>query len=189
VRLNFDLPIAADIEVEAEYNIGSEGYIPRYFDRLYTLERQSTLGVNTSKAVLDAPASHGYNLRASANVLKTVSLFLEAKDQFPFEANRGTNSGMLTAGASFFLLFFGGGATLSQAGMRDYDPTGLFGAGFIFSAEGRVALLANIMHIVGRYYRVHNPLDATLASRQYETIEGALIGLEINLDFNVPIPL
>ncbi len=189
VRANLEIPVIGDVDIEAEYNLGSDGYVPRYFDRLYFLERNRIFGTDLKKSNADAPMSHGYKLKANANIVKTISLFLEAQDQFPFQPSRGTNSAMLTAGASFFFMMFGAGATVSQAGIRQYTQPGLFGSGFILTAEGRVTLIANVIHIVGRYYRVHDPVDLNLVNRDYDVLEGALVGLEINFDLNTPIPL
>jgi hypothetical protein len=189
IRADLELPVAIDLNIEAEGNIGSRGYVPRYFDRLYFIERTQTFGTAQTKAALAAPASFGFNLRASANIAKTVSLFLEARDQFPFNPNEGSNAGAVTAGASLFFLFFGGSVTMSQAGIRDYTNFGgLMGPGWVFTAEGRVALLANIIHIVGRYYRVHDPVDINLIDREFNVIEGTMVGLEINFDLNTPFP-
>ncbi len=189
IRADFEFPVAVDLNIELEGNVGSRGYIPRYFDRLYFIERSQTFGTASTKAALAAPASYGFNLKASANIAKTLSLFVEARDQFPFNTNEGTNAGALTAGASLFFLFFGGSVTMSQAGIRDYlNFGGLMGPGWVFTAEGRVALLANIIHIVGRYYRVHDPIYINLIDRNYDVIEGTMVGLEINFDLNTPFP-
>jgi hypothetical protein len=188
-RVVFDIPVLAQIEIGGDYNFGTRGYIPRYFDRLYFIERDQMFGSTLTKASGVAPSSHGYNLRIGANILKTVSLFLEGRDQIPFYADEGTNSAMLTAGASFWFMFFGGGATVSQAGVREYGAPGLMGSGFVMTAEGRVALLANVVHIVGRYYRVHDPVDINLDNREFNVLQGTLIGLEVNFDLNTPFPL
>jgi hypothetical protein len=189
VRAELTIPVVADLSFEADYNFGSRGYVPRYFDRLYFLERDRMFGSTLPKSTAVAPASHGYNLNVTANVLKTLSFYVEARDQIPFFADEGTNSAIITAGAGFFALFFGANATLSQAGIREYLAPGLFGAGFIFTAEGRVALFANVVHLVGRYYRVHEPHDIDLLNRDYDVLEGTLVGLEINFDLNTPFPM
>jgi hypothetical protein len=188
-RVVFDIPIVAQIEISGDYNFGTRGYVPRYFDRLYFLERDQMFGSTMTKASAVAPASHGYNLRVGANIMKTVSVFLEGRDQIPFYGDEGTNSAMLTGGASFWFMFFGGGATVSQAGIREYGAPGLMGSGFVLTAEGRVALLANVVHIVGRYYRVHDPVDINLDNRDFNVLQGTLIGLEVNFDLNTPFPL
>lgn len=188
VRAVVDIPIIAQIEVAADYNFSSRGYVPRYFDRLYFLERDQMFGSTLQKASAVAPASHGFNIRVAANILKTLSLFAETRDQVPFYADEGTNSAVLTGGASFWFLFFGGGATISQAGIREYFSPGMFGSGFVMTAEARVALVANVVHIVGRYYRVHDPVDVDLQDRDFNVLQGTLVGLEVNFDLNTPFP-
>jgi hypothetical protein len=191
IRLLANIPVLGSLSFNGEYNAGSHGYVPRYFDRLYFLERDSVLGTDLAKSSIDAPASHGYMLRFSANVLDTVSLFLEAKDQFAFDPTEGANSAEITLGASFFYLFFGGGLNIAQAGIQEYGAPDFFDAGFVVTADGRVALVANIFHIVGRYYRVHEPgqLSISGTGTDYEVLQGAMIGLELNLDFGLPMNL
>lgn len=168
-------------DIDAEYNVGSDGYVPRYFDRLYTIDREDVLGVDgdAAKAGLDAPASHGYRVRLSTGFLEMFTAFLEAQDQFPMDFNRGINSARLNAGLSGWFAFIGGSVSVSQSGITEYTSPGLMGPGFVFVAEGRVAVLLNILHIVARHYRTHVP-DSSGTDFTVET--GTLVGLEVNLD-------
>ena len=189
LSFGLDLPMMLRFNIDAEYNIGSQGYVPRYFDRLYFIERDLAFGSKLGKSELMAPASHGYDLKLGVTFVNMLSFFLEARDQAPLIANQGKNSASLTAGASFFWLMFGGSATMSQAGIQRYADSDLFRSGFIFTAEGRIALIANLFHVVGRYYRIHEPDDITVAGGSYTVLEGALIGLELNFDLTTPLPL
>ena len=191
LRLSANIPVLGSIKFDGEYNAGTTGYVPRYFDRLYFLERETIFGTDTAKSVAAAPASHGYALRLSGNIFDVVSFFVEAKDQFAFDSTLGSNSGELSMGASFFYLFFGGGIVASQAGIQEYSAPDFFDAGFVVAADGRVALVGNIFHLVGRYYRVHQPgeLGLTGTNASYEVLEGAMVGLELNLDFGLPFNL
>lgn len=168
-------------DISGEYDIGTDGYVPRYFDRTYFLERSRLFGTDYAKAAADVPASHGYNLRLKAGLLESLTVFAEAQDQIAFDSSRGGNSGRLTLGASGFLLFFGGHVSVTQAGIRDYLAPNFFGTGFMASAEGRVALLANVFHVVGRLWRVHDELPRASGPLKYVD-QGAMLGLEINLD-------
>ena len=191
IRLAAHIPVLGSIKFDGEYNAGTNGYVPRYFDRLYFLERETMLGTEMAKSVAASPSSHGYALRLSGNLLDIFSFFLEAKDQFAFDPTLGSNSGELSMGASFFYLFFGGGIVASQAGIQEYGAPDFFDAGFVVAADGRVALVGNIFHLVGRYYRVHEPGDLGLAGTNsgYDVLEGAMVGLELNLDFGLPFNL
>ena len=181
-RFLLDLPIAR-LELSGEYNVGSDGYVPRYFDRLYMVERNNVFGTGRNKARLDTPASHGYLMHAAATLWNTVSLFGEWRDQFPFNWDRGANSAALTLGGSFFFQFIGANMTVSQAGIQSYTEPDFFGQGFVFTAEGRIALVGNILHLIGRYYRIHNGEGPHDKGLDYELIEGSVIGMELNLDF------
>ena len=168
------------LDLDAEYNFSSSRYVPRYFDRLYAVEREALYGQEgLSKAGSVAPASHGYKLRASAGLFEWLTIFLEAQDQFPFDPSEGNNSARFALGASGWLLFFGGNIFVSQAGIDTYSAPGITGPGFLMVAEGRVALLANVLHIIARHYRVHQPIAGESG---YNLESGTLIGMEVNLD-------
>ncbi len=170
------------IDIDGEYNVGSDGYVPRYFDRLYAIDRSSPLGIEgtEAKAGFDSPASHGYRLRMGVGFLEMFTGFLEATDQFPMDWTRGSNSGRVNAGLSGWFAFFGGSVSVSQSGVDDYLSPSFFGPGFVFLAEGRVALFLNILHLVGRYYYANDP--TSVGSDEYEVRTGTLVGLEVNLD-------
>ncbi|MCP4504266.1 MAG: hypothetical protein GY822_30475 [Deltaproteobacteria bacterium] len=183
VELMFDLA-GFRLDLDFEYSFATDGYVPRYFDRLYATERFSVLGRSqVAKAGLDTPASHGYRVRASAGILEMFTVFAEAHDQFAFDGLRGGNSATFTAGASGWVGFFGGNVVVSQSGVSQYSAPGVLGPGFVFLAEGRVAVpfVFNTVHFIGRYYKVHD-VDPDSADG-FTAIEGALVGMEINLDF------
>lgn len=180
VTAMFDV-LGVRFDVSGGYGIGTDAYVPRYFDRTYYLERTRLFGTGYTKAAADAPASHGYNLRVRAGLLEAITLFAEAADQLPFDTTRGTNSARVTVGASGFFLFFGGHVAVTQAGIHEYWNPGFFDTGFMATAEGRVALLANIFHIVGKAWRVHDELPRPNGPLKYVD-QGAMLGLEVNLD-------
>jgi hypothetical protein len=78
------------------------------------------------------------------------------------------------------LFFFGGAITATQTGITDYGRPALFGPGFVVTAEGRVALLANIVHVVGRWWRAHVPVGTEKDG--YVVSDGTSLGLELNFD-------
>lgn len=176
----FDV-LGVRFDLGGQYNVGTDAYVPRYFDRAYYLERTNVFGADATKAAIDAPASHGYMLRAKAGLLESITLFAEAADQFAFDPTRGSNSGRVTVGASGFVLFFGGNVSVTQAGIEDYLEPDIFGTGFMLTAEGRIALLLNVFHLVGRYWRVHDEVKRNGSPISYVD-EGAMLGLEVNFD-------
>lgn len=180
-QLMFDV-MGLRFAVDGELNFGTDGYQARYFDRLYTLERISAFG-DSGKPKMDVerPASWGYSLRTQVGFAEMVTAFAEARDQFPMDPARGSNSAQLTVGASTFLLFFGGAVTASQTGITDYAHPNLLGPGFVVTAEGRVAVVANILHLVGRTWRAHIP--AGDSPDDFIVSDGTTVGLELNLDF------
>jgi hypothetical protein len=164
-----------------ELNFGGEGYVPRYFDRLYMLERGAAFGSGKPKLDIERPASWGYQARTSVGYMEAITAFVEARDQMPMDEARGSSSGQITAGASGFVFFFGGALTASQTGITNYADPQFGGPGFVVTAEGRVALAANIVHLVGRWWRAHEP--AGDSPDDYVINEGTMLGLEVNLDF------
>jgi hypothetical protein len=173
--------LGARLELGGQYHMGTDAYVPRYFDRAYYLERNNVFGANATKAAIDAPASQGYLLRAKVGLLESLTLFGEAADQFAFDSTRGANSGRVTVGASGFLLFFGGNVAITKAGIQDYRKPDLLGPGFIMTAEGRVALLLNVFHVVGRYWRLHDEVKRNGDFIAFVD-EGVMLGLEVNFD-------
>lgn len=160
-----------------EYRAGSDGYIPRYFDRLYMLERQKLVAGHRPKAAIAAPASHGFQLRIQASLWDHVSAFWETSDLFAFDSSAFANNGRMTVGLSTWLWPAGLHLTLSQTGIRDYLRPAIGGAGFVAMGEVRAALLYDWVFVVGRYWRIHQPLH-TSSENAYNVEEGALIGLE-----------
>lgn len=170
------------VDVGGELNGGTEGYQARYFDRLYAIERVSSFGdLGKPKVDIERPASWGYSLRTSAGFNEMFTAFVEARDQFPMDPTRGSSSAQLTAGASAFVLFFGGAVTASQTGITDYLQPNLLGPGFVVTAEGRVAVVANLLHLVGRAWRAHIP--AGDSPDDFIISDGTTLGLEVNFDF------
>lgn len=180
MKLMFDV-FGVRVDVDGEYNVGTDAYVPRYFDRLYAIERELLYGTDHTKASADAPASHGYGLKLSAGILESITLYAEASDQFAFDDTRGANSARVTVGAAGWVFFFGGNVSLTQAGIHEYLDPHLGGPGFMAVAEGRVALIANVFHVVGRYWRVH-AAGASGEPTDVSVDQGALMGLEVNLD-------
>ena len=43
-----------------------------------------------------------------------------------------------------------------------------------------MALVMNMVHLVGRYYRIHEPVGTK--EDRFSKLEGTMVGLEINLD-------
>lgn len=169
------------LDALAEMNFGTDGYVPRYFDRLYAIERVRSFGVDKAKVDVDRPGSWGYQLRTSVGFMESITGFVEVKDQMPWDTSRGGSNGQLTVGASGFVFFFGGAVTASQTGIRDFAHPDFLGPGFVVTAEGRVALVANVLHVVGRWWRAHVP--AGDSADDYVVTEGNTVGLELNLDF------
>lgn len=167
-------------DATGELNFGGEGYVPRYFDRLYALERGQALGADKPKIDVERPSSWGYQLRTSVGFMEMITAFVEARDQLPFDPTRGSGSGQITVGASGFLFFFGGAVTATQTGITDYERPDLLGRGFVVTAEGRVALVANTIHLVGRWWRAHVP--AGDSPHEFLVNEGTTMGVELNLD-------
>jgi hypothetical protein len=172
--------MGARADLMPELNFGTDGYVPRYFDRIYRLERTASLGADKPKLELDRPASWGWQMRAQSSFMKSVTAFAEARDQFPFDPARGAHSAQLTAGASAWLLFMGGSVVASQTGITDYLDPGFFGPGFVVTGEARVGVILNTLHIVGRAWRAH--IAAGDSKDDYIVNTGATIGIEANLD-------
>ncbi len=176
LQLMFDIGgVRAD--VDGEFNWGSDGYQPRMFDRLYTLERVSTLGTGKPKLALDRPGSWGYQARAQLGVLEMVTVFAEIKDQLPLDEQRGSGNLTTTVGASTWIVMAGGAVTATQTGIGQNQ---LLGPGFVVTAEGRVGLILNVLHLVGRAWRAH--VAAGDDAGEYVVDEGASLGLEVNFD-------
>ncbi len=169
------------LDANAEMNFGTDGYVPRYFDRLYALERDGVIGGDKSKLDIDRPASWGWQGRLSAGYMEALTAFVETKDQLPFDGARGRHSGTVTAGVSAFVFFLGGAVTASQTGITDYANPHVGGPGFVVTAEGRIALLVNTVHLVGRWWHANVP--AGDSPDDYVIDEGSTVGVEMNLDF------
>lgn len=169
------------LDASGELNFGGEGYVPRYFDRLYMIERGAAFGSSKPKLDIERPASWGYQARTSVGYMEAITAFVEVRDQMPMADARGSSSGQITAGASGFVFFFGGAVTASQTGITNYAQPSFGGPGFVVTAEGRVALAANIVHLVGRWWRAHEP--AGNSPDDFVINEGTALGLEVNLDF------
>lgn len=167
----------ARIDVDAEFNAGTDGYQPRMFDRLYTLERVQALGTGKPKLLLERPASWGWQTRAQVSLLESLTLFGELRDQAAFDPTLGRNNLTATMGASVFVLIAGGAVTATQTGLGDNS---LFGPGFVVTGEGRVAVVANIIHVVGRMWRAHIAAGDDVG--EFVVDEGASVGVEINFD-------
>lgn len=169
------------LDASGELFYGSDGYVPRYFDRLYAIERVRAFGADKPKLDVGRPASWGYQLRVSAGVFETVTAFVEARDQFPLDPSRGASSGQLTVGASAFFVVAGGSVTASQTGISDVNEAALFGPGFIVTGEGRVALAPiNLVSLVVRAWRAHVP--AGDSPDDFLVVNGASAGIELNFD-------
>jgi hypothetical protein len=175
-QLMFDA-LGARVDVEASAHAGSDGYQPRMFDRLYALERQRAFGATKPKLLLDRPASWGWDVRAQAGLFEAVTTFIEVRDQAPFDPTRGGRNLTATVGASTWLVLAGASVTATQT---DLTRQAVFGPGFVVTAEGRVALLLNVLHLVGRGWRAHVP--AGVAPGDYVVDEGVTVGVELNLD-------
>lgn len=167
----------ARVDVEAEFNAGTDGYQPRMFDGLYTLERLQTLGSGKPKLLLERPASWGWQTRAQVGLFEMATLFAEMRDQAPFDEALGRHNLTATVGASAFVLMAGGSLTATQTGIGD---NAFFGPGFVVTGEGRVALVANVIHVVGRVWRAH--VAAGDDPGEFVVDEGASAGVEVNFD-------
>lgn len=181
LQLMFDA-VGFRFDLASELNAGTDGYQARYFDRLYAIERVASLGTGGKPKIdVERPASWGYTLRAGGGFAELFTAFVEARDQFPMDPVRGANSAQVTVGASAFVLMVGGAVTATQAGISDYLHPNLLGPGFVVTGEGRVALVANVLHVVGRAWRAH--LAAGDSPDDYIVNEGTTLGIEVNLDF------
>lgn len=177
----FDV-LGTRFDVNGEYTLGTDAYVPRYFDRAYFVERNRLIGTDWTKATADAPASHGYNVRLKAGLFESLTAYVEANDNFAFDPSRGSNSARVTGGLSGFFMFLGGHVSATQAGIQNYLDPGFGGPGFLLTAEGRIALVANVFHIVGRYWRLHDELQRASGERTPFVEQGAMAGIEVNLD-------
>lgn len=167
----------SNIKGIVEGSLGQRGYVPRYFDRLYMADRMSVVGVGSAKATWAAPPNAGYRVRLSGKIFNNAAAFVEATDLYDLESPEGRHNLTLTGGADVWFGMVGLSGTVSQVGLGTDAALGA-APGFLAMGEGRVALLANVMHIVGRgWYATRTgeggqPLSETAAS----------IGLEFNLD-------
>ncbi len=165
-------------EADVEANAGTDGYSPRYFDRLYFLERDNAFGSGgKAKAALLRPSSWGFRSRLDVSVLETFALFGELRDQRLFADAVAPSQMQATVGASMFLLMAGGSIIATQTGIGDND---LFGPGFVVTAEGRVALLLNVVHVVARAWQAHVPGGDDPGEFLIE--RGMTAGVEVNFD-------
>jgi hypothetical protein len=180
IQSGFDL-FGVRLSGTGEYRTGSDGYIPRYFDRLYMIERQQLLSGNQPKAAIGAPASHGYLFRGNAGLGDYLSLFMEASDLFAYDFAAFANNGRVTLGMATWLWVAGLNITLTQTGIQDYLKPNLGGAGFVALGEARASLIGSWVYVVGRYWRIHQPNAAT-SGPGYDVEEGALIGFETNFN-------
>ena len=174
-RFMWDM-VACRLDVDAEANVGGDGYSPRYFDRLYFLERTSTIGGGKPKLVLERPASWGYRARADVSLLKALTLFGEMRDQRTMQGVAPSNL-TTTVGATAWVLMAGAAVTATQIGLGDNE---LVGSGFVATVEGRVGLVLNIVHVVGRAWEAH--LAAGDNRGQFVVERGVSGGLEVNFD-------
>ena len=177
LQLMFDFA-GVRMDGSAEVNLAGENYQPRYFDRLYTLERNTALADGKPKSDLDRPGSWGYSAHIQAGILEAVTLFGDVRDQQPFDPTRGDSSMTLTAGGSVWLGFFGGSLIATQTNVLDNR---LLGPGFVVTAEGRLGVLFNTLHLVGRTWRAHVP--AGDSPGDFVVDSGGTMGLEVNFDF------
>jgi hypothetical protein len=175
VRASFDVA-GTRIDVDGAGHVGGDGYQPRVFDRLYVLERDRAFGADKPKLLLERPASFGWDVRAQVGFFEALTAFVEARDQAPVDPSRGASNLTTTLGASAWLLFAGATVTATQT---DAARSALFGPGFVVTGEGRVALVLNVLHVVGRVWRAHVPAGAP---GDYVVDEGTTLGLELNLD-------
>ena len=165
------------IEADVEGNVGGDGYAPRYFDRLYFIERTSALGAAKPKAALARPASWGYRGRLDVGVLEMLTLFGELRDQRASGDTTSPSNMQATVGAAGFFMLAGASVTATQTGLGDND---IFGPGFVVTGEGRVALLFNVLHVVGRAWQAHVPGGDDPGEFLVE--RGMTAGLEVNFD-------
>jgi hypothetical protein len=167
------------IDVDAEANVGSDGYVPRYFDRLYFLERTRTLGADKPKLLLERPASWGYRARADVGLWEAATLFAELRDQRGLTPSTSTLPSNLTVtgGGSLWVGFVGAAVTATQIGLGDHA---LFGPGFVATAEGRTAILFNTLHLVGRAWQAH--IAAGDDPGEFVVERGLTAGVEVNFD-------
>ena len=160
--------------MEGEMHGGGDGYVPRYFDRLYFVERSAVIGVDKAKLALERPGSWGGRLRSDLSLWKAVTAFAEVSEQRAWDTDAGNATG--TLGLSTWILMAGGALTASQTGLGTND---LMGAGFVVTAEGRVGLMLNTIHLVGRAWRAHQPSGTP---GEFLVEEGISAGVELNFD-------
>jgi hypothetical protein len=168
------------IDAEGEVVAHGDGYAHRYFDRLYMIERGTTLGLGKPKLSLNRQAGTGYQMRTQASLAKMLTLFVESKDQFAIvdgALSSQSSNMVVTAGASTFIGFIGAAVTASQTDAM-HQPT--FGPGFVVTAEARTALLFNLVHVVGRTWRAHVPAGDDAG--EFVVDSGAGMGVELNFD-------
>ena len=159
---------------------GGNGYTPRYFDRLYFVERTTTLGSTSPKADLGRPASSGMQVRLQASALQSVALFVEANAHHCNDVSQCSASGTVRAGASAFVMGIGVVASAAQAGITDWTQPHVFGPGFVVEGEARWAVLFNTVNLVGRAWRAQVPAGSK--PDQFLMEQGATFGVELNFD-------
>lgn len=174
-RFMFDVA-GVRVDVDAEVNVGSDGYVPRYFDRLYFLERTRTIGVDKPRLMLERPGSWGYRARADVGLFEMATVFGELRDQRGF-VDPSAGNAILTVGASTWLAVAGGAITATQTG---FGENALLGPGFVVTAEGRAAIVFNVLHIVGRAWQAHIPAGDDPG--EFVVERGLSAGVEVNFD-------
>lgn len=167
------------IDVDAQGHIGTAEYVPRYFDRLYFLERDRTIGADKPKLLLERPASWGYRARVDVGLLEAVTLFAELRDQRGLTPTTSTlpSNMTLSAGGSAWVGCVGGSLTATQTGLGD---NALLGPGFVVTAEGRAGVVFNTVHLVGRAWQAHIPAGDDPG--EFVVERGVTAGVELNFD-------
>ena len=171
VRLN-DL---VSLDTELELYAGSDGYLARYFDRLYMVERDQVLGHTFAKAEAPLAGAAGFRGRASARFDGLTTLHLEVNDRLSGVRRDGRMSAGVHTMIPFAVTSLGLGLTLSQTDVEAMTRGAVFAPGFVALGEARMAALLDVAHVVVQTWTVHR--EVTPAVSAWEV--GAQVGLEL----------
>jgi hypothetical protein len=174
--LNADLRLAGvGLRADLEAWSGTSGYLPRYFDRLYLLERDGVLGDARPKAAIPLAASVGGRARLGLDVLGLVQARLEVDDRVSELGRDGRVSLGVHTMVPLALMSVGGGLTLAQTDMNAFARGDLFAPGFVLLGEARLASLLDVVHVTTQLWTVHRPFSATTTAWEI----GGKLGLEL----------
>ncbi len=175
-KMQFDMLPTMPLTLLYDYTSGEEGYTPRYFDTLYMLERGGSYGQDRPKDALVGAATRGHRLLLEAELFSFATLkadYYRANTKDAPTSDDKVQDSRLLLGAAAQLWKFGAAVSMGHTAFDDDFEGGFFGPGFVMTAEARLMLVYDIIHLVTQYYRVHEP---TLGGAS--TTNGFVFGVE-----------